>query len=775
MTQDLTHQLEWATWLQSLGLHLIALDHPGLPRCIGPKPCDGKRGKHPVGAWSRNATNDPDTLRATFSKGLRNIGIACKPSGLLVVDEDAPGALQGYADSIGETIPATFTVETGRPEGGTHYYFRAPEGVQLGNSKGALNGLDIDIRGPGKDDKDQGGYVVAPGSIHETGVIYTPKDPNAPILPAPEWLVQALTAGTQETPAASPLPFSQPPRAFSPNGLAPFVEDELSRHTGDRSNDFARVAGACKRAGYSPEQTAEILISRNHPGVQKYEAQGSNALREVHRVWPKLSERRAPAAHDHRDPSDLIAPTAGLATDGNLATVHQLPNTDQDADAEPRRKVVLTPASAIKPRRVRWLWEGRIALGSLSLLAGGEGLGKSTLGYTIAADVTRGALPGEYNGEPRAILVCASEDSWEYTIVPRLMAADADLDRVFRIEVQTADDLMVGLSLPRDLIQVENAAKEVGAAMMILDPLMSRMSESIDTHKDGDVRRALEPLVAVADRAGMAILGLIHHNKSGSSDPLQLVMASKAFTAVARSVHSVIKDPDDESEMRRLFGTPKNNLGRTDLPTLAFTIVGHQIDTEEGPTSTGRLVWAGEVEGTIGDAMKRAQSSEEDRSAGSEAADWLLDYLTSKGGTDDSATIKKEGAKAGHSHDALKRARKRIKAEYSQSGFPRRTYWTLPGTAGASTPGPHPFTQPSPVGAPIGATPRGDTPTAPTAPTEGQSAQSVQSERSEQATNTPHPPTAPTKLPRGKCEECGQPMTLLAPDQTRHPLCEKDD
>ena len=49
-------------------------------------------------------------------------------------------------------------------------------------------------------------------------------------------------------------------------------------------------------------------------------------------------------------------------------------------------------------------------------------------------------------------------------------------------------------------------------------------------------------------------------------------MASKAFTAVARSVHTVMTDPDDDTGRRRLFGTPKNNLGRNDLPTLSFVI-----------------------------------------------------------------------------------------------------------------------------------------------------------------------------------------------------------
>lgn len=63
------------------------------------------------------------------------------------------------------------------------------------------------------------------------------------------------------------------------------------------------------------------------------------------------------------------------------------------------------------------------------------------------------------------------------------------------------------------------------------------------------------------------------------------------------------------------------------------------------------------------------------------AADWLTDHLTQNGGTDDSASIRAAGAKQGHSESSLHRARRRIKATTTNHGFPRRTFWTLPGTA----------------------------------------------------------------------------------------------
>src|SRR5450759_5318174 len=192
------------------------------------------------------------------------------------------------------------------------------------------------------------------------------------------------------------------------------------------------------------------------------------------------------------------------------ARADDLPPMDDygaDESSAGLRHVVLTSAASIKPRPVFWLWKNRLALGTLGLLAGREGVGKSTLGYWIAARITQGDLFGCFAGTPKAVLVCATEDSWEHTIVPRLMAAGADLSRVYRVDVVTALNFTVAMSLPLVLEGVERAAREVDAALMLLDPLVSRLGD-LDTHKDAEVRQALEPLVAIADRVNMAILGI---------------------------------------------------------------------------------------------------------------------------------------------------------------------------------------------------------------------------------------------------------------------------
>ena len=220
-------------------------------------------------------------------------------------------------------------------------------------------------------------------------------------------------------------------------------------------------------------------------------------------------------------------------------------------------------------------------------------------------------------------------------------------------------------------------ARTVGAAAVLLDPLLSRLEASLDSHKDADVRRALEPLVAFADRAHVALVGIIHVNKGLSTDPLTMLMASRAFAAVARSVLFVAQD--QENKGTRILGQPKNNLGRGDLPDLAFTIEGKKVaDTKEGPVWTSRLVWQGESRRSLDDVIAGVREPAEVRTETKEAADWLTDYLTLYQ-VASSAQVKAEARKAGFSQRTVERAREKIGAGMTSHGFPRCTYWSAPG------------------------------------------------------------------------------------------------
>lgn len=371
-----------------------------------------------------------------------------------------------------------------------------------------------------------------------------------------------------------------------------------------------------------------------------------------------------------RDVPDL-PPLPGLTVlDGAAGTT---------ADEEARRHIALTAASKITVRPVQWVWDQRIAVGTLALLAGREGLGKSTVGYQIAADMSQGRLPGIYHGTPRGVVVAATEDSWEHTIVPRLMAAGADLARIYRVEVITEEHVHGSLSLPRDLVALRREMTEVEAGLLLLDPLLSRLDPKLDSHKDAEVRMALEPLTGLADTARVAVLGIIHVNKSSDTDPLTVIMGSRAFSAVARSVLFVMRDPEDDG--LRLFGQPKNNLGVSDLPIKTFRIEGVTVaEHEDGPVTASRIIWEGEHAGSLYDAMRSAGEDPEVRSATAEAMHWLREYLLSQGGSALSADCKAVGFKAGHAKTTINTARARMPIRVDYVGSPPVTTWTLKDT-----------------------------------------------------------------------------------------------
>ena len=146
-------------------------------------------GKEPDGHWPSIATTDAQRIVDLWAgKADRNIGISCKRSGLVVVDEDRVGGFAEAAASVGVEPADTYSVMTGK---GRHYYFRVPEDCRLTNSQGGFAAFGCDIRGPGEADK-YGGYVIASGSRHESGVIYREVDSAAEVLPLPEWIEQLI-------------------------------------------------------------------------------------------------------------------------------------------------------------------------------------------------------------------------------------------------------------------------------------------------------------------------------------------------------------------------------------------------------------------------------------------------------------------------------------------------------------------------------------------------------------------------------------------------------
>jgi len=354
------------------------------------------------------------------------------------------------------------------------------------------------------------------------------------------------------------------------------------------------------------------------------------------------------------------------------------PYTDTYDDGT--RRLEVTWADTISPRKAEWAWEheghGRIPVGSLSLVTGGEGVGKSSFGIWLAAQITRGALPGAYWDTPRRVLYVAVKDSWECTLVPRLMAAGADLSKVGRVAMVEAYDQETTMSLPADNADLEGAIANTGAALVVIDPLMSLPGDGISASRSREVRRMLDPIVAIASRTGCVVLGIAHHSKGSRTDPIMAVSESKAFTDVPHSVFAFARDKENGC---RVISQTKNSfsLDAASLPSLRYNIVPATIPLPGGEvTETDLFELQGVSERSVAD-LSRDAFAVDDVDDCTEAETWLESYLQMNPNAA-LAEAKREAHKGGIAERTLKRASKTLGVVSRAEGFPRRTTWSLP-------------------------------------------------------------------------------------------------
>jgi P4 family phage/plasmid primase-like protien len=295
-----------------------------------------------------DASDDLDVIRGWWARWPKaNVGLACglTPAGwrLVVVDIDlhnpAEDGLEAWADMVraaGGEVPNTPRSLT--PSGGIHVLLRMDDEVR--NSAAANFPAGIDIRG-------DGGYIVAPPSIHPNGQPYCWEDyvgpDELPVATPPEWLAERLTR---------PLPTRQPRVGPAYTG-------------GDRPGDWLAATKDWKelleRAG------ATYCDTRIGPDGSEYELwvrpgkddkdgpsatlgyKGSNVLKVFTPNWPglKLDETYTPfgfyAATQHN--GDQTAAASALRIDMQMAgiklpseTVFQ-PTTTTATERAPLRSV----------------------------------------------------------------------------------------------------------------------------------------------------------------------------------------------------------------------------------------------------------------------------------------------------------------------------------------------------------------------------------------------------------------------------------------------------
>lgn len=601
-------------------------------------PTSGRRPT--IEKWESAATADPDEARAAWSTGGewsgRNVGIACGPSGLVVIDLDIKGGKNGIStfktlcDELEvdyEGICDTYTVAT--PSGGLHLYYAAPRNSTIRLSASQL-ALGVDVRA-------WGGMVVAAGSEIDGNPYRVIND--APPIPLPPELGRRLVGANPPTKRAERVP-----------GIIA---------QGERETQLVSMAGTMRRRGMSIEAILAALDVENEvrcvPPVSRADLE--RISNSVGRYKP-IEDPEAVGADDEIevDPEllsrQLVAlETMRVATDTMKARAARRQRAVLGGMVDPMD--VLSFVAAGPDPVATCIWGHAVPGGVMGwasnqglIIAGPPGTGKSTIALQVALRRT-GILGGEVLGmpvrsddHPLVYLALDRADQIRQSI-RRMVPDDADPDAVGRLLMIDNLPPTVDLRQPDTFIAWLRTFKASGVVVDSAKDLGFDLNDSSEG-------QAFNFLVQATLRAGIEIL-VTHHSRKvprGDRKPLTLndLHGSQWVAAGAGSV--LMLDGEAGPQAKRLVHVKPLTVP---MPPLLLEL----------NTSTGELSY---------------QDDHGDRDSGQgsrtgNVQDQILEALNNRGEATQSALVAETGANSGSVSRALRALADRGRIKRTENGW----------------------------------------------------------------------------------------------------------
>jgi hypothetical protein len=411
------------------------------------------------------------------------------------------------------------------------------------------------------------------------------------------------------------------------------------------------------------------------------------------RGWKEFTTRVGKPEVHHYDPPLTRGPRVGGFGSGEQAQGHQngASSGGTNSPQQGSEGLVCVTLSSVLPQPVRFLVDGFFALGKITLIAGDGARGKTSMLNDVIACVTTGrpALGLTYvPPDPLDVLILSAEDDAADMIVPRLLAAGADLQRVHLIK-GIKSNKKDGKPEPFNFHHYQMLANELvrrpAVKLVVVDPAGAYVG-GVDDHKDAELRQLLGPLADLAAEAKVSLVLVKHLNKGADARAIHRVTGSVAWVNAARAAYLIAAHPDDEE--RRVFIPIKGNLTRKprgrefQLRSLAREEALHQLgafqhlderDKEALAAQLFCVQWLGDSDMRPEDALvtqRRERSTKVE-----ECATWVKEFLKGFAWPDDE--VEAAAKNAGHTFDNYKRAKTALRAEGLASkprGFSKR-WW----------------------------------------------------------------------------------------------------
>ena len=438
----------------------------------------------------KDASTDPEQVRQNWAlHPFANIAIACgADSQIIVVEDDSDEARAELAALERKHGPLPPTAKS-KARRGHHRYFSIANGVRVPH-KGQKRGSPLEIISDGH-------YVLAPPSIHPSGIRYEWVDDVTDFAEAPEWLIQYAfeKAGRGDN-----------PEAYSEKGEAR-IRGALRFLSSDREEDWFHRAAEIESLKWG-EQGYEILDDWSktttgdnydpHQNRKRWAA--LKADRENRRTIGSLFYAAKQNGWD-----DEAFERAWVAQKGDIPTLDLFRGDELLSTAAPSR---------------RWLVENWIPAEETTMLGGDGGTGKTTLALQLGVAAVSGQSWLEHKLDPCNVLYASAEDPKDEIhfrleqITKHLKIAKDELARFKLIDLAGKDATLAifcskGLIKPTPLFsEIEKAAREHNAGCIIFDAVADFFGGNENERRE--VRAFIGLLRGFALRLRAAVVFIAH-------------------------------------------------------------------------------------------------------------------------------------------------------------------------------------------------------------------------------------------------------------------------